>query len=140
MPLIIHDPRMPEDQVGKTNDEFTLNVDLAPTILAAAGIPAPKRMQGRDIAPLYLAGNKPEWRDEYFYEHATLRNTSFIPASEALVRKGWKYFYWPDFKREQLFDLERDPREENDLAAAPEHADRLAEMRVRFNELKSNAR
>ena len=140
VPLIIHDPRMPEDQVGKTHDEFTLNVDLAPTILAAAGIPAPKRMQGRDIAPLYLAGNKPEWRDEYFYEHATLRNTSFIPASEALVRKGWKYFYWPDFKREQLFDLERDPREENDLAAAPEHADRLAEMRVRFNELKSNAR
>jgi len=39
---------------------------------------------------------------EFFEEHATIRNTNFIPASESLVRKDWKYFHWPDFKREQL--------------------------------------
>ena len=98
VPLVIHDPRMPKERKGTTNDDFTLNVDLAPTILAAAGIPAPKTMQGRDIAPLYLAGDKPEWRDEYFYEHAVLKDSSFIPASEALVRKGWKYFYLAGFQ------------------------------------------
>ena len=54
VPLIIRDPRMPSNKKGTTNDDFTLSVDLAPTILAAAGIEAPKRMQGRDIADLYL--------------------------------------------------------------------------------------
>ncbi len=49
VPLIIEDPRMPRDRQGTTNDDFTLSVDLAPTILAAAGIAAPKQMQGRDI-------------------------------------------------------------------------------------------
>jgi arylsulfatase A-like enzyme len=97
-------------------------------------------MQGRDISPLYLAKEKPAWRNEFFYEHPTLNNPDFIPASEALVRKDWKYFYWPEHKVEQLFDLTKDPREENDLAGDPSQAGRLAEMRKRFNELKAAAR
>ncbi len=119
---------------GQTNDDFTLNVDLAPTILAAADIAPPARMQGRDFAPLYLAAEKPAWRTEFFYEHAIIRNRDFIPASEALVRKDWKYFYWPDYKYEQLFDLRADPGEEHDLAADPAQAERLNEMRGSFAE------
>ena len=140
VPLIVRDPRLAARKRRETNDDFTLNVDLAPTILAAAGIKAPATMQGRDFAPLYLAAPKPAWRTEFFYEHATIRNTNFIPSSEALVRKDWKYFYWPDFKREQLFDLRADPREENDLAMVPAQAARLADLRRRFQELKTSAR
>jgi arylsulfatase len=140
VPLIIRDPRMPKDRRGTTNDDFTLNVDLAPTLLAAAGIKAPERMQGRDMSPLYLAETKPEWRSEFFYEHATLRNKDFIPASEALVRKNWKYMYWPEHDYEQLFDLKADPIEENDQARESKHAERLAEMRKRFQELKAAAK
>ena len=139
VPLIVRDPRLAEPARGQTNEAFALNVDLAPTILGAAGIAAPPRMQGRDLAPLYLAKETPAWRTEFFYEHATIRNTNFIPASEALVRKDWKYFYWPDFKREQLFDLQADPREENDLINDPKQAGRLEEMRQRFAELKAAA-
>jgi arylsulfatase A-like enzyme len=140
VPLIVRDPRMIAAKRGTTNDDFTLNVDLAPTILAATGIKLPGTMQGRDIAPLYLAAEKPEWRNEFFYELATVGSVVRIPASEALVRKDWKYFYWPDFKLEQLFHVQADPFEENDLASDPAQADRLAEMRKRFNELKSAAK
>ncbi len=125
---------------GQTDDDFTLNVDLAPTILAAAEIEAPATMQGRDISPLYLAAEKPAWRTEFFYEHATIRNIRFIPSSQALVRKDWKFFCWPDFQLEQLFDMKSDPHEENDLAKDPAQAARLAEMRTRFHELKADAR
>ena len=140
VPLIVRDPRMGQDKHGQTNDDFALNVDLAPTILAATGLKAPATMQGRDLAPLWLAAEKPAWRTEFFYEHATIKNTAFIPSSEALVRKDAKYFYWPDFQQEQLFDLLADPSEENDLIAAPAQAERLAEMRRRFAELKAAAR
>ena len=137
VPLIVRDPRMNQSKKGGTNDEFVLNVDLAPAILAAAGISAPPRMQGKDFTPLYLANHPPRWRTEFFEEHATIKNTNFIPSSESLVRKDWKYFYWPDFKREQLFDLRNDPHEEHDLANEPAQKERLAEMRQRFAELKA---
>ncbi|WP_193210896.1 sulfatase family protein [Luteolibacter marinus] len=140
VPLIVRDPRLPEKSHGATDGHFTLNVDLAPTLLAAAGIPAPATMQGRDLAPLYLAAIPPDWRSEFYYEHPTIRDTSFIPSSEALIRKDWKYFNWPDFGREQLFDLAADPREENDLAGDPGQSGRLAEMRGRLLELKAAAR
>jgi arylsulfatase A-like enzyme len=140
VPLIVHDPRMPKDRSGKTNDQITLNADLAPTILGAANLAAPPRMQGRDIAALYQTKEQPAWRNEYFYEHATIKSIDFIPSSEALVRKDWKYFYWPDFKQEQLFDLRTDPLEENDLVADPKQKTVLEEMRKRFAELKAAAR
>ena len=139
VPLIVRDPRMDKAVLGTTNENFTLNVDLAPTILAATGIAAPANMQGLDLGPLYLAEAKPEWRSEFFYEHPMLKSTDFIPASEALVRKKWKYFYWPEFEREQLFDLENDPLEENDLATDPDFEKQLTEMRKRFAELKTAA-
>lgn len=140
VPLIVRDPRMEVAKRGSTQEDFTLSVDLAPTILAATGIRAPATMQGHDIAPLYLAEKKPEWRNEFFYEHPMLNRADFIPASEALVRKDWKYFYWPNFKVEQLFHVESDPLEENDLVSDPAHAERLVEMRKRFNELKGSVR
>lgn len=140
VPLMIRDPRMPAAKRGTTNNDFTLNVDLAPTILAYSGIPAPATMQGRDIAPLYLADGVDDWRTEFFYEHPTLRDKDFIPASEALVRKDWKYFFWPESGVEQLFHITADPFEENDLAADPAQKGRLAEMRARFNELKAQAK
>jgi arylsulfatase A-like enzyme len=140
VPLIMLDPRMNHAKKGKTDDAYALNVDLAPTILAAAGIKTPPMMQGRDIAPLYLATNRPAWRTEFFYEHSVIKNKTFIPASEALVRKDWKYFFWPDFDTEQLFNLSIDPIEENDLATDPSQQERLAEIRNRFKELKSAAR
>jgi arylsulfatase A-like enzyme len=117
VPLIVHDPRMPAARRGTTDDAFTLNVDLAPTVLAAAGVPPTPRMQGNDFSPLYLAAQRPAWRTDYFYEHATIRSTDFIPSSEALVTRDWKYFYWPDFKVEQLFHVAADPHEEHDLIA-----------------------
>ena len=129
---------------GTTNDALTLNVDLAPTILAAAGIAPPQGMQGCDLAPLYLQGGRPQedtsWRTEFFYEHPTITNIERIPSSEALVRKDIKYIVWPDYGREQLFDLVKDPQETTDVIADPTYADRLAELRERFGRLKAEAR
>jgi arylsulfatase len=140
VPLIIRDPRLPISQRGQTNDALTLNVDLAPTILTAASMPIPVGMQGRDVSELYLSRIDVPWRTDFYYEHATIKNTSFIPASEALVSREWKYLYWPDFNYEQLFDLTKDPLEESDLAQDPSAASQLSAMRTRFKELRAAAK
>jgi len=135
VPLIIKDPRMPVDKAGMVNEDLTLNLDLAPTILSAAGIQPPPEMMGRDMANLYLQEDT-NWRTEFFYEHPTHTHKTYIPASEALVRKDYKYFFWPDFQLEQLFDLKNDPYEERDIINETEYTTILNDMRNRFTELK----
>jgi len=86
----------------------------------------------------YHSGSEYSWRTEFFYEHPMHSNPDYIPASEALVRKDYKYFYWPNHKFEQLFDMKNDPGEMNDLfnSTNPLHQQKLREMRKRFVELK----
>jgi arylsulfatase A-like enzyme len=142
VPLIVRDPRTPAAMRGKTNGDFVLNVDIAPTILGAAHVRAPTTMQGRDFSPLYRNATKPTppWRDEFFYEHAVISSKDRIPASEALVRHDAKYLYWPDFKYEELFDLKSDPGEQKNLVTDPSQAKQLAELKKRFAELKEQAK
>ena len=54
VPLIVRDPRLRAGRRGMTSDRLALNIDIAPTIAAAAGMPVPAVMQGRDLSPLYL--------------------------------------------------------------------------------------
>ncbi|MCW1923730.1 sulfatase [Luteolibacter arcticus] len=138
VPLIVRDPRLAPEKRGTTNDALVLNVDLAPTILAAAEKTAPATMQGSNFSPLYLAPENPPWREDFFYEHAVIRDKDFIPASEALVTRDWKYIFWPDSGYEELFDLKNDPGEQANLATT--EPKRLEAMRERFRTLKVAAR
>lgn len=151
VPLIVVDPRMDEDKKGTTNADFTLSVDLASTFLSAAKVPVPPSMQGRDIADLYLDNDgslsRKPWRTEFYYEHLLYNwiqrgKKNFIPPSEALVRKDYKYLLWRENDyREQLFHVKEDPMEEDDLLALgrAEHVDLISEMQGRFAELKAAA-
>lgn len=130
VPLIVRDPRMEEARRGTTNDEFVLNVDLAPMMLKAAGLKVPDTMQGKDFSGLYLGRTAPKWRQEFFYEHAVIRDKDFIPASQALVSKGWKFSFWPDSGYEELYDLQKDPAEQENLAEREK--DRVSELRKRL--------
>ena len=149
VPLVIQDPRMPNEFRGKVNEDFTLNIDLAPTLLAAAGLKAPMSMQGRDIAQLYLDPKKATktWRQDFFYEWSQGRpedaqghgTVDFLPAVFALVQKGYKYFYWPQTKYEQVFNIADDPYEEYDIfnSTAQTNPQMLTELRARYSYLKT---
>ena len=139
---------MPKDKIGTVSDHLTLNVDLAPTIVSAAGIKPPERMQGHDISQLYLEGSNGmdtplKWRQHFFYEHPVIDCEVCIPSSEALVVKDSskyvKYFLWPGHGREQLFDLRADPFEENDLIHNKSWAVELQALRHLFNMSKKAA-
>lgn len=141
VPMIIHDPRMPKETRGTTTDEFVLNVDFAPTILSATGMAIPKGMQGRDMSPLYLPTDKSTpWRTEFFYEHGTITNKERIPSSEAVVRKDFKYTYWPEWNFEELYDLKADPLEQKNLVKSNDHQKILAELRKRHKEMAQAAK
>lgn len=136
---------MPKDKIGTLNNEFTLNIDLAPTILGAANLEAPSVMQGRNIADLYLGHgvertqrNQKAWREEFYYIFPEINDR--IPASRALVQKDWKYIDW--FNNggvEELFNMIDDPYELNNLAISSKYDSLKVEMRNRLDKLEHEA-
>lgn len=135
VPLIVHDPRQPGGDGGRKVDAMALNIDLAPTILDYAAINIPTPMQGRSLRRL-VAGENPAWRDDWFYEHHTLPN--IIPPSEGVRTANWKYLRWVGVEPalEELYDLSKDPLEENNLATSPDHAQTMVKLRNRWSQLR----
>jgi arylsulfatase A-like enzyme len=129
VPLLVRDPRLPRDRRGVTLDALVSHLDLPPTLLELAGVPVPAAMQGRSLLPL-LRGEAPAWREELFTEH--LWDHPRLPRTEGLRTERWKYIrYLEHPEYEELYDLEADPHEARNLAGAPEHAGRLADLRAR---------
>ena len=137
VPLIVMDPRTPTKTRGTSVDALALNIDVAPTFLEMAGLEPPARMQGRSLVPFLEGEPRPaDWRTEFFYEHLTFPD--IIPATEGVRDEGWMYFRWlaPEPDLEELYDLAADPLQEHNLAAEPEHVDRLKRMRTRWEALR----
>ena len=140
VPLVVRDPRLPARRRGTTRDQLVLNLDVAPTLVAAAGLTIPTMMQGRDLSPLYQGTRPPAWRDEFFYEHPTVLGKSRIPSSRSVMRKEWKYVEWPEFDYRQLFDLKKDPGELRNLAGDPAHAAQQKKMRQQLETWRERVR
>lgn len=140
VPLIVVDPRLPKDQRGRTDSAMTLNIDFAPTLLDYAGVTAPPQMQGRSLRPV-IAGRTPaDWRTRFFYEHHY--GPKIIPPSEGVRTTRWAYLRWiaPNPVTEELYDLQADPREKDNLAADPKHAAVMQEMREAWRTLGDAAK
>ena len=131
VPLILHDPRLPERLRNKRRAEMVLNIDVAPTLLDLAGLPVPPSVQGRSLLPL-VQGGKPRWREEWFYSH--LYAYKLIPKSEGIRTRRWKYIRYIESEPlyEELYDLKRDPLEEKNLARDGRHAGQLRKLRGRW--------
>lgn len=133
VPLIVHDPRLPESRRGVRTQEFALSIDLAPTLLDLAGVDIPPRMQGRSLVPLLRGETPSDWRQEFFYEHHFVPpwEGMSIPRSEAIRTHRWKYIQYIDSRPlfEELYDLEVDPLETVNLATRPEQAERIEQFR-----------
>ncbi len=132
-PMIIYDPRLPAASRGRRISGMALNVDVAPTLLHAAGISEVPAMQGRNLYPL-LEGKSKAWRKEWFYEHH-YDARGWIPRTEGVRNERWKYTRYLDTQPlfEELFDLEKDPLEEWNLVREGQHQDKLAELRGRWD-------
>ncbi|MBI4374883.1 MAG: sulfatase [Elusimicrobia bacterium] len=128
VPLLIHHPALTRSKPSRPR-QVVQRSDLFPTILESAGIdPASVQAQGRSLLPL-LRDPKGAWRP-YAYA-SSKRNMSTLADSEIderVLREGrWK-LHWYSYKEGfELYDLESDPQERNDLSAArPEIVKRLA--------------
>ena len=100
--------------------------DIMPTLLDLAGAPCPSPMDGVALAPV-LRGEKQDVRPLLHFEHAPCYSKE--QAFQAVTDGQYKYIWRPVKGDQQLFDLDKDPREEHDLALDPSQAALVAAWR-----------
>jgi N-sulfoglucosamine sulfohydrolase len=143
---------------GVVRDEMIQNLDVVPTNLELIEVKIPDNIQGRSFAPL-LDGGAYAPRDVIFGEishhdyydprrsvrtktHKLIVNFSSAPAymdpsqswrprSDTVVPKDHATAY---HKCCELYDLQTDPWEQNDLAESPEHAETKTSLLKRLRE------
>ena len=122
-PLLVRHPELAEK--AAQIDGLVLSIDIAPTILDIAGAEIPETVQGRSLVPL-LNGETDEIRDSAYMEYYSHENPMpwTVDLDYRVVRKGkYKYIYWLRFPGDaELYDLNADPHELNNLIGDPDLA------------------
>lgn len=115
-------------KAGRYTD-LVSTIDLAPTILSAAGVAVPKQMHGLSLLDA-AAGKGPLKRDAVFgeiFEHTAIDlDRPAVNLTHRWVRRGdWKLIV-PVKGQPELYDLKSDPFEKTNLAEKePERVKRL---------------
>ncbi|HBC88511.1 MAG TPA: arylsulfatase [Lentisphaeria bacterium] len=134
IPLIISGPGFTG---GRTVTEMASLIDLAPTILAAAGIGKPSSMPGCRLQDCIAPGAGIP-REEVFIQFSG----SFH--GRAIRTKRWKYSvsnmnkekrkdpFFTEYEEQFLYDLENDPYELKNLVKDPVYADTRKELSAKL--------
>jgi N-acetylglucosamine-6-sulfatase len=106
------------DNPGRQVDQMILNIDLAPSLLEMAGLPVPETMEGRSFLPALLSGSSPgrrAWLYEYYADFPFR-----VPSCHAVRTKEHIYIEFEGRRGRELYDLQADPRQKNNLIHADE--------------------
>ena len=121
VPMILAGPGIPR---GESRDGLAYLHGLYPTLASFAGLDAPKYTQPFEFASV-IRGES-EGLERVF--GAYMPNVK-VPKGVRTVREGeWKLLYYTHSGRKQLFNLNKDPWETNDLIGDPEYAGKIDQM------------
>ncbi|MBN1417953.1 MAG: sulfatase [Planctomycetes bacterium] len=120
-PLIIACP-------GKTAGSHTAAlvdfVDIYPSLVDLCGLPVPDGLEGMSFAPL-IADPRRAWKEAAFSQYP---RGGYL--GTAMRTDRYRYVEWTDEEGKvaavELYDHERDPAENENIASRPEHRDLLA--------------
>ena len=119
IPLIVRYPRAA--RAGTTPAQLVQVIDLAPTILALAGVSDSAQRQGTSLVPL-LGGSQTPWRQsvllEYYSDRVFPRMLNM--AYQAVRTEQYKYINYLELPgMDELYDLQSDPFEMSNLIGTP---------------------
>ena len=113
VPLIICGDGIP---AGQRTDAMCYLFDVLPTLGSLCGVKAPVRSEGMDLTPVIKDPSR-QARSSLMLAYKNVQRS---------VSDGkWKLIRYPQVDKTQLFDLQSDPSEVNDLASKPEHSERI---------------
>lgn len=139
VPMLAYAPRL--IQPGTKVTQMVQNIDVAPTVLEACGVPVPPaaKMHGSSFLPL-LQGQSPPWRDHILYEYHWEWNFPATPTTLAIRTERFKYvFYHGVWDHNSFHDLQTDPWERHNLINVPAYQEQIQQLQQQlFDELEAS--
>lgn len=131
--------RYPEKiSAGSQSNDLVTNCDYAPTILEYAGVEVPSDIQGRSLVPL-LGGNAPEdWRPVFYYQHFDTNPNGELANCGVRTKDFKLIWYNHNYDHYQLFDVNKDPLEVNDIYEDPDYAETVETMKTLLRQEREN--
>jgi len=140
-PLLVRIPGMAG--AGTTSEALVQNLDFAETFLDIAGASVPKEMQGVSLlSPIREAaksGGVPDnWRKSIYYHYYEYPGPHAVKRHYGVRTDRYKlmYFYY-DIDEWELYDLENDPSEMNNIIDDPAYSEILAELKAELARLQN---
>jgi len=144
-PLIIRYPQAIE--AGVQTDALVQNIDYAPTFLSLAGVEKPEEMSGTTLEPLF-GGRTPEnWRKDLYYHYYDYPAIHSVRRHDGVRNDRYKliHFYGKgemdndkDFDCNELYDLQFDPKEINNLYGKTGYEEITQQLQTRLDEYRKN--
>ena len=127
VPLLMRYPGQLQPKFKVRN--VVANIDIAPTLLAVAGVDTPAQMDGRSCWDL-ARGQTVSWRESLLYEYYWEWNYPQTPTTFAAIGQRYKFIrYHGIWDTDELYDMRNDPQEKTNLIHDPQYADVAARMR-----------
>jgi len=114
--LIFAGPGIPK---GRSTQAFSYLLDIFPTVCGLTGIQQPAGVEGKNLQPIWK-GDTEKVRDHIFL--------SFSKIQRSVRDDRWKLIRYPQINHTQLFDLQNDPYELDNLAGEAAQAGRVEKM------------
>lgn len=133
MPLVMRFPG--KIKKGITTDKLVQNLDLAPTIMKAAGLEVPKDMQGNALDVFFKGKNPDNWKKEIYYHFYENNAWHTVQKHFGIRTERYKLIYFYDLKDWELYDLQKDPNEINNLYKDPAYQNTAKTLKIELKKL-----
>ena len=118
---------------GTKSNDFVLNLDIAPTVLDAAGVAIPKDMQGQSMLPLF-AKKKAKGRDVIYYHYYENGEHSVSPHFGIKTKRYKLIRFYTRVNNWELYDLQTDPHEMNNIYGKKGYENLTRQLKAELNQ------
>ena len=134
-PILMRYPK--EIKKGIEINELIQNLDFAPTFLDYAGIEIPSNIQGKSFRNIVNQTHS-EWRDAIYYTYYEYPSVHMVKRHYGVRTHRYKlmHFYY-DIDEWEMYDLEEDPSEMNNIYDNPEYVNIKDMMHERLVDLRN---
>ena len=122
--------KLPEGYTRKGDiNQMVQNIDFAPTFLDMAGVEIPEDIQGESMLPLLKGENPENWRKSLYYHFHEYPSEHKVKRLYGVRGERYKLMhFYNDIDVWELYDLQNDPQEMNNLFGKPGTEEITAQM------------
>jgi arylsulfatase A-like enzyme len=136
MPLVMRLPGLVRP--GLVNSDLVSHLDFGPTFLSLAGLRPPVAMQGLPFADILRTGKSYKRRGAVYYHYYEFPAVHMAKRHYGIRTKRYKLIhFYHDIDAWELYDLEKDPRELNNIYGDPASAGLVRELTAELRALQA---